>query len=108
MIGTIFRFMDEVLEIRVIGKDVIFRSSKFGSQFVTIKELRLDKKGVLREHPDLEGRSDWRQVAIDRFREKIKKLETEKKRMDYIIDDLQKFGYVPVAQQKIGFRAKKL
>ena len=108
MIGIIFRFGTEVVEVRIDGETCLFRSSRFGSQYVTIEGLNLDKKGVIKEFPDLKDDLQWRPKAVIRFKQKISDLRTEDERMKYIIDDLKKFGYVPVHYQKTGHRPQKL
>lgn len=108
MIGVIFDFGGEGVEVRVRGTQVTFRTNQYGGQFAPIEGLRLDKTGVLREFRDLEGRDDWREEAIKRFKEKIKNMQTEDERIDYIMQDLKKFGYIPLYYQKEGFRVRKL
>ena len=107
MIGLIFGFGSEIVEIRIENTNVLFRNQK-SLGFTTIDGLKLDYKGVCREFPDLELRTDWREEAINRFKEKIKSLKTESERADYIIEDLKKYGYVPMYMQKKGFRTKKI
>lgn len=106
MIGTIFLFGSEVVEVRVDGNNVFFRNT--GGIFATIEGLKLDKSGVLKEHPDLENNDDWQKIARERFNEKIKTFNTEKEKMNYIIEDLEKFGYVAKYQQRQGFRVVRL
>jgi len=107
MIGIIFSFGTEIVEIRVNGSEVLFRTSQF-TNFATIDGLKLDKSGVMEEFPDLKGKEDWREIARQRFKDKIKEFKTERERADYIINDLKKYGYVPMYEQRSGFRTKKL
>ena len=67
MIGVIFNFAGEPIEVRVDGNSVLFRTKETQSMFVPIEALRLDKKGVIKEHPDLENNNEWRQESIKRF-----------------------------------------
>jgi hypothetical protein len=108
MIGVIFKFGTEVIEVRVEDVNVSFRTSQFGVAFAPIEGLQLNRLGVIKEFPDLEDNPEWRQEAIKRFKEKIKKLKTEKKRIDYIVEDLGKYGYKPVHMQRAGHRPVKL
>lgn len=106
MIGVIFQFGSEVVEVRVIGDIVFFRTS--GSpNFADIDTIKLDKQGVIKEFPDLKDDPDWKQKARNRFKEKIKKLKGEEARINYIIEDLTKFGYKALYKQKQGFRPIK-
>lgn len=107
MIGVIFEYINEKVEVRVDGANVYFRTSQF-PQFTTIDGLKLDKNGVLKEFPDLKGKDNWKEEAVKRFKEKIIKMKTEKERIKYIIEDLTKFGYKPLFLQEKGFRPVKL
>jgi hypothetical protein len=107
MIGVIFEYINEKVEVRIDGTNCYFRTSQF-SQFTTIDGIKLDKKGVIKEFPDLKENKNWREEAIERFKEKIKNMETEKQRAKYIIEDLTKFGYKPLFLQQQGFRPIKL
>lgn len=108
MIGTIFQFGNELVEVRIIDNECFFRTNRFGSQFVTIEGLQLDKRGVVNEHPDLKNDVDWRIKAIERFKIKLKEFRTERSKMNYVVDDLKRYGYVPVYEQRKGFRPRKL
>lgn len=107
MIGTIFKLGSQTVEVRVHQDQILFRSSEFRS-WATIDGLRLNKAGVIKEFPDLQGEPLWESKARSRFKEKIKTFSTEKKRMIYIIDELKKFGYLPLIMQEQGFRPKRL
>jgi hypothetical protein len=108
MIGVIFQFADKVVEVRIDGTNCLFRTGQFGGAFAPIDGLSLDYKGVCREFPDLETKEDWRVQAINRFKNKMKELKTEDERMNYVINDLKKFGYKPLYKQKKGFRIERL
>lgn len=107
MIGIIFKFGVEVVEVRVDGSKVFFRNNQ-SQVFADIGGIKLDKQGVLKEFPDLKDNSDWQKIARERFKEKIKKMKTESERAKYIIEDLIKFGYEPMYMQRKGFRPVKL
>jgi len=108
MIGIVFQYGKEVVEVRVNGNDVLFRTQQFGGALAPLDAIRLDKKGVLKEFPDLKDNKEWRKEAIKRFKDKMKNYKTEKERVQYIIKDLSKFGYEPVALQQKGHRVKKI
>jgi hypothetical protein len=107
-IATIFQFMGEIVEVRLIDSICFFRTQQFGGQYSTIDGLKLDKKGVIKEHPDLIDKEDWREEAIKRFKDKIKQYKTQEEQMNYIQEDLKKYGYIPLYLQKTGFRPVKL
>lgn len=106
MIGVVFSLANEVVEVRVDGSSVWFRTSQL-QRFADISGIRLDKAGTIKEFPDLKDNKDWREIAIKRFKEKINKMNSEKEITNYIIEDLSKFGYKPLYLQKAGFRPVK-
>lgn len=101
-------YAGETIEVRVDGTQVLFRTTTFGTKFSDISGLNLKKSGVIKEFPDLKDNEDWKKIARDRFKEKIKKMETEKERIEYIISDLSKHGYKALYLQKKGYRPIKL
>ena len=107
MIGIIFDFAGQVVEVRVVNEKVFFRTSQF-IQWADIDGMKLDKQGVIKEFPDLNDDVYWKQKARDRFKDKIKKMDNEEQRAKYVIEDLTKFGYKPLYMQKQGFRPVKL
>jgi hypothetical protein len=108
LIGIIFNFGTDVVEVRVNGNNCLFRTKQFGGAFAPIEGLNIDKKGSLKEFPDLKDREDWKEETIKRFKEKLKNMRTEEERIEYIKNDLQKYGYVPIYKQKQGFRPEKI
>jgi hypothetical protein len=104
MIDLMFEFIGDKILVRIEGTNIFFSNQRFGAQIAPIEGLRLDYNGVVREHPDLELKNNWREEAIKRFKEKIESLETENDRAIYIIEDLKKFGYKPLYKQEKGFR----
>jgi hypothetical protein len=107
MIGVIFNYLSEIVEVRVDGTNVFFRTSQ-SPIFATIEGLRIEKSGVIKEFPDLKDNPEWKNIAIERFKEKIKSYNTEMERVKYIIEDLNKYGYVPLYYQRQGHRPVKL
>jgi len=107
MIGAVFKFGSEIVEVRVKDKNVFFRTSQH-IEFGDIDGLKLNKVGVLREFPDLKDKEDWQKQAKERFKDKIKKMKTERERINYVIEDLRKHGYEPMYEQQSGFRPRKI
>jgi len=107
MIGIIFNFGTEIVEVRIKDNNVFFRTSQF-QNFGDIDGIKLNKVGVLKEFPDLKDNEDWQKIARDRFKDKIKKMKTEREQADYVREDLQKYGYIPMWEQRSGFRPRKL
>lgn len=107
MIGVIFQFGLDNVEIRIDKSNVCFRTSQLDS-FTTIDGLRLDKSGVIKEFPDLKENKEWQDIARERFKDKMKLLNNEPEILEYIINDLRKFGYIPMYKQISGFRPVKI
>ena len=108
MIGVIFEYGSEKVEVRIDKTNCYFRTGQFGGALVPIDSIRIDKKGSIKEHPDLKDRKDWKEETIKRFKEKLKSYNTESERVKYVIDDLSKVGYKPIYIQRTGFRPQKI
>ena len=108
MIGVIFEFNSNNVEVRIDGTNCGFRTGEFGGALVPIDSLKIDRAGSIKEHPDLKDDPEWKEKTIERFKNKIKKLDTEKERMKYIINDLKKYGYVARYMQRPGYRVVKI
>lgn len=106
MIIGVFQLGGEVIEVIVDKNNIMFRDASSGTT-TTIHGLKLDKSGVIREHPDLKGDDEWKKKAIERLKEHIKKFKTEIQKINYIKDELEKFGYTPMYFQRAGHRPKK-
>jgi len=107
-LGTIFEFGSEVIEVRIEGNNCLFRTKDYGGALHPIDNLTLNKAGVIKEFPDLKDNKDWREEAIKRFKKKLKTMKSEKQRMDYVIEDLKKYGYKPMFTQRDGHRTIKI
>jgi hypothetical protein len=102
MIGVVFQFGTKIIEIRIDEDKCLFKTGELGGGFFPIDNLKLSYQGVCREFPDLELRK-----AVKRFKEKMKSFKTEEEKVEYLINDLKNYGYVPLYSQKKGFRIKK-
>ena len=100
-------FASEMVEVRLDGNTVLFRSG-INPHWATIDNLQLSYEGVCKEFPDLNGEANWRSIAIERFKEEVASYETEEDKMDYIVNDLKKHGYIPKYVQKGGHRVKRV
>ena len=108
MIGVVFQHINQIVEVRVEKNNIQFRTDEYGGAFVPIEGLRLDKKGVEKENPDLKDDKKWREKAIERFKEKVKLFNTEMEKINYLIKELKKCGYKPMIMQRKGFRPQKI
>lgn len=107
VVDIIFLFGGEHIFVRVQDCNVFFRTQQ-SMVYATIDGLKLDKVGVIKEHPDLKDREDWKLEAINRFKIKMKELKTENERAKYVIKDLSNSNYIPQYLQVGGFRKVKL
>src|ERR1051325_2010991 len=108
MIGVILQYFDEVVEVRVDGINIYFRTGTNKEIFSTIDGLRIDYSGVIKDHPDLKDDPEWRSKAVARFKEKIKGFKTEDDRINYIVEDLRRHGYIPRFKQRQGHRVEAI
>lgn len=109
MIDVIFRFGTDVVIVRVNGHSVTF-GNKVGANpmMAPIEGLQLSRSGVVKEFPELENSDNWRLDAIAKFKDKIRDLDNELLITQYVIDDLSKWGYIPIYKQRAGFRIEQL
>ena len=104
MIEIVFELGSEVILVVINRKDVKFGSTSFGAQLADISGLKLDYVGVVREFPDLELEDNWKEIAIERFKEKIKGMKTEDEIFNYIVKELETQGYKAVKKRRKGFK----
>jgi len=106
MIIAVFKIGGDVVEVIVDTNNIMFRDAGSGTT-TTIHGLKLDKSGVIKEHPDLKDDEDWKKKAIERLKKHIKKFRTEIQKVNYIRGELEKFGYTPLFFQRAGHRPKR-
>jgi len=108
MIGVIFEYGSEIVEVRIDHSNCYFRTGQFGGALSPIDSIKIDKAGSIKEHPDLKDRVDWKEETIKRFKKKLKSYDTEMERVEYVIKDLSKIGYKPIYIQRDGHRPQKI
>lgn len=108
MIEMMMEFLGEIVLVRIDGTQVLFGNTQYGARLASIDGLKLDYNGVIKEFPELKGNENWKEEAIKKFKEKIKKMKSEKEIATYLIEDLDKFGYKAKKIQQSGFRTKTL
>ena len=103
----VFQLANEMIVVKIEGKIVLFSTSAFNFQkFVPIEGLKLNKEGILKEHPDLKDLpfEQMKQEAIKRFRKLLDSFEHEEDVKLYVIKELEKHGYVLKTIKQKGFR----
>lgn len=108
MIEVIFLFNSETYRVHINGNNLLFGKAINQEFLAPIDKLELSKSGVIKEFPDLLDNKDWRKIAIDRFKEKISKMNSEIEITKYVVEDLSKFGYKPIKLNRQGFRSKPI
>lgn len=108
MIEIIFELGSEVILVVIDGIDIKFGNTSYGTKLADISGLKLNYAGVCREFPDLELEDRWKELACERFKEKIKGMKTEDERCSYIIEELEKQGYKAKNKRRKGFRPTKI
>lgn len=107
----IFERAGEIVMVRIVGTNVFFSNEVLGFRnYVPFECLNLDMSGILKEFPDLNGRTsnEIKQEAIKRFKEHILKLGGEEKIKGYIIYELTSLGYSLKLIKQEGFRDVKV
>lgn len=108
MIQLFFDYGNEMILVVIEGTNIKFGNTSYGGSVAGIEGLKLDYEGVVKEFPELKGTTNWREIAIENFKKKVKELKSEEKISEYIISDLKKHGYVPRLKQRGGFRPQKI
>jgi hypothetical protein len=106
MILGVFQLAGEQVEVIIRGNELMFRDTAT-QMITTIQGLKFSKAGVLKEFPDLKNNNEWKLIAINRLKEHMKNLKTEKEKMFYVKEELVKWGYDPKFYQKGGHRPVK-
>lgn len=104
-IRSTYRLGGELFNIIIDGTNLMFLNSS--GTITTIDGVRISKGGVIKEFPELENNPEWKKIAIERLKEKIKSLQTEMERTNYVKDELVKFGYEAMFYQRAGHRPSK-
>ena len=109
MIGVIFQLGSNYVEFRLDGDNLFVRDSSYGGTLVPFAPgtVNLDYDGVLKELPYLKGDSQWKEKACEELKERFKELETDDEKINYIVDEMKKYGYIPRFTQKKGHRPEK-
>lgn len=102
----VFQLAGDAFEI-VIDNNHLFFKELHHHTLTTIEGLQLSYSGVLKEHPDLEDNPEWRSIAIDRLKKKLKEYPTEMSKLLYVKDELTKFGWQPMYFHRAGFREQR-
>ena len=108
MITLLFGYTNEKVMIVIHGNSVKFSSTVFGAIHADISGLKLDYSGSIRQFPDLETNTNWKEEVIKRWKLKIKSHKTEMETVEYITEELKPHGYVLEQIQRKGSRPVKI
>lgn len=92
---------------RVLGKRLFFIQYVNNSPVMfPLEKINFPKEGMLKEFPDLEGReyNEMKNIAVERIREHLGKMNTEKEVEEYIKKELEGIGCKLIMKSKPGFR----
>ena len=106
MIKGTFKLATDVIEVVVKETDLLFYDINTQT-FTTLEGLKFDLVGTIKEHPDLKDNPDWKKIALERLKEHVKTIKTEKEKMGYVKKELTKHGYEALYFQIAGFRPQK-
>jgi len=105
MIKGTFRIGGDILDVIIRDNNVLFTDAS--GVITTIEGIKLSRSGIIKENPDLKDDEDWRKKGIERFKEHVKKIKGDSKKIDYVKTELQNHGYEPMYKQRNGWRAEK-
>jgi len=111
MILCTFQKGTELSVIKITGKNLTFGQMKGATPiYTTLKGLKLNPATIVKEFPDLEGKTipEIKKEGVRRFQEHINEFDNEFQIRDYIHHDLKKHGYKFIMWQKQGWRPKKV
>lgn len=111
MRDLVFEFGTELVAIQINNKELKFCQVQGGVyKYAPIEGLKLSVSGILKEFPDLKNKpkAEMRKIAIQRFKEHVKNLESEDDIQEYLKNDLFKHGYKLKYLRKAGFRRRKV
>lgn len=106
MINAQFRLGGDIVCVKIEGNSLLFLDVGTGMA-TTVEGLKFSKAGVLLEHPDLKNKIEWKKEAIKRLKEHIKQFKTEMKKMIYVKEELEIFGYKPLHYTRAGHRTQR-
>jgi hypothetical protein len=105
ILGT-FKSDADIIQVVIKGNELMFFDVGTGV-ITTIEGLSFNKAGVLKEFPDLKDNEEWKKIAISRLKEHMKKMDKEMDKLNYIKEELVRFGNEALYFQKGGFRPQK-
>ncbi len=97
--------------LEVVGGKLFFNTFSNGLiQRSDIDGLKLNPAGIVKEFPDLEGKPipEMKREAINRFKEKFKKIKNKKDQISYLKEELLKVGYELKMIQEPGHRDRRV
>lgn len=94
----------ELTEVFIDGDNLFFSN---GEEMTVIDGLQILKSDVVKQFPDLVNDEEWRKKSIERLKEHIKNIPTEREKAIYVRNELVKYGNELKFCVRNGFRPKK-
>ena len=102
-----FVLADTIIRVKIEGNNITFSDVSTNYQtFVPLECLKLSVAGIIKDHPDLLGKSDVeiKKEGLKRFKEKIKGMGSEVEVKNYVVEELKPHGYVLKMIERPGYR----
>lgn len=102
-----------VIEVNIHSKDKITKITSFVNGIPTytkLEGLQFNVSGIIKEFPDLKDKEipEMRKIALQRFKDHLDKMKSEKELIQYVYRELGKSGYIFKSIQKPGFRIQPI
>lgn len=107
MTDLVFYYGKEIVIVRLLKENLFFCKLEHSQlKFAPIEGLKFSEAGIRKEFPDLIDKpfEEAKKIAIERLKTAIKNMQSEKDRIVYLKNDLEKFGYVLKIISREGYR----
>jgi hypothetical protein len=107
VVDLVYYYGKEIIIVRILNDNLFFcKLENSQLRFAPIEGLKFSEAGIRKEFPDLSDKpfDEAKKIAIQRLRDKIKSMKTEKDKIIYLKEDLEKFGYVLKIISREGYR----
>lgn len=106
-----FTIGNQIGIMKINGNNIEYGKMFGGNMvFMPIEKLKFDYAGIIKEFPDLKDKPEQEAhtIAHERFKDKVKNMNSESEVCEYVISEIRKFGGIPQYKQRAGFRKEKI